>query len=554
MKGRSGLQHRGGAGSAAMTVLFLAVLLTVSAGNAAVITKSYSFASDQVVIRDTALADTVFDIITMSNCIPDDRLLGAPQLPQRAVSFVVPYDQKLDSVIATANTVETLPGTYYPMPIQVPHDTVSPFYPPLWYLYQWGYPGSFVDGTIDGTMATYNLASFYLRPVRLLPGGRLVKVESLTVDIYTSSSLVFGGIAQRRRSEFCEEELKRTVGALVENPDDVDLYGVPVPIGVPQSPLVISERPSLNGSTVDCVIITQREDSAEYDRYARFLTERGVVTTVRTLGWCAESYNQDGAASMRALLKEADSLWGTQYAILAGWPTNQHIGLPTRLIRGDGEGGVDPWQGWATTDVYFADLEGTWDDNDNGVYADPPFSGVNAFFFTDELHGCGVNVKDLSYQSCPFVTQDGGASWSWSFVHQSEPWVSAFYDMFFIDGEHGWCVGQRSHDGVIEAAAWRTTNGGSDWTECEVADEYAQSLWSVCFTSANCGWAVGCRYDGQNYTGVILRTTDGGANWMPDPQSPLPSNLTDVEFSTSGLLGWIATESDYEWRNIVGLG
>jgi len=270
-----------------MTAFFLAMLLTVSAGNAAVITKSYSFASDQVVIADTALADTVFDIITMSNCILDDRLVGAPQLPQRPVSFVIPYDQKLDSVIATASTAETLPGTYYPVPIQVPHDTGTQFCPPHRYLYVVGYPGGYVDGVLEGNMATYRLASFYLRPVRLLPGGRLVKAQDLTVDIYTSFSLDFGGIAQRRRSDFCAEELRRTVSAMVDNPDDVNSYGVPVPIGVPQSPLVISERPSLEGSTVDCVIITQRADSVEYARYARFLTERGIVATVRTLEWCS---------------------------------------------------------------------------------------------------------------------------------------------------------------------------------------------------------------------------------------------------------------------------
>jgi len=537
----------------ATIALSLAMLIAASATSASVLTKSYSFASDSVMFAKDTIADTVFDVVTMSNCGVDDRLVGAPQLPQRAVQFLIPSNEKLDSVIAAATTVETLAGSYYPIPIQPPHDTSTAFFPPLLYLYEAGYPGDFIDGAGGGNMATYRLASFYLRPARLLPDGRLVKAQQLSVDIYTSPDLAgFGGLTQMRRGEFCQEELLRTVEAIVENPECIT-YGASVPVVAPQSPLVISPGPSPDNNYVDCVVITLEASAADYERYAEFLTERGIVTTVRTLEWIDANplyHGADKAASMRAFIKDAYQQWGTLYVMLGGWPTDLSIGLPTRMIRSESDEGVQGWQGWATTDVYFADLEGTWNENGNSIYAEPPLPGMAAFYFTDELHGCGVAPWSSDYQAASaFLTQNGGTDWSFSSSAPSD--VAYMNDMYFADDEHGWCVGYRQEQSaeVTLTLIWKTADGGRNW-QTYGNTEYPGRLSAVHFINADVGWAVGWATEGS-LSGLIFRTTNGGTDWV-QVQSPIQARLIDVEFSASGQVGWITANSGVVLRTTDG--
>jgi photosystem II stability/assembly factor-like uncharacterized protein len=543
MPGCSRPQHRSDAQGTAKIVLSVAMFIAASVSGASVITKSYSFECESVTFAKDTVADTVFDIITMSNCVADDRLVGAPQLPQRAVSFLIPCSEKLDSIVATVTSAETLPGTYYPLPIQIPHDTM--FYPPIQYFYDSGYPTDFVDGAVDGTMATYRMASFWLRPARLLPDGRLVRLVQLSVDIYTSASSGFGGIGQARRSAFCDEELMRAVGAIVENPAEAVTFGIAVPIDTPRSPLLIGEGPSLDGDPVDCVIVTQEAAAADYEGYARFLTERGIVTQVRTLEWIhanPQYHGADKAASVRAFLKDAYQHWGTLHAILAGWPSAPDIGLPTRMIRSHDPDGVSGWEGWATTDVYFADLEGTWNDDGDDEYAGPvPRFGMPAFCLIDGQHACGADRDYFASRSVTFITENGGTDWSLTNCPQDNVVLT---DMSFLDDENGWCAGYTVPQGSV---VWRTTDGGHNWYECEGAEFPGIRLSGVHALSSTDVVAIGCRAGGPG-TGIILRSTDGGSNWASAEYWGLP--FWDIEFS--GQRGWLTTNSNVIMRTTDG--
>ncbi|MCX6844337.1 MAG: C25 family cysteine peptidase, partial [candidate division WOR-3 bacterium] len=533
MIGRSGPQLRGSIQGSAKTALTLAMLIAATAAGASVLTKSYSFTSDSVMFAKDTVADTVFDVITMSTCGADDRLVGAPQLPQRAVSFLIPSNAKMDSVVATA-TAETLSGSYNPVPIQPLQDTSTAFFPPSTYLYEAGYPRDFVDGATDGSMSNYRMVSFNLRPVRLLPNGQLVKAQQLTVYVYYTLSAGFSGVAQTRRSRFCQEELSHTVAAIVENPEHTTDFGVSVPIDTPESLLVVSPGPSPSGNYVDCVIVTLTQDSSEYERYAEFLTQRGIVTTVRTLAWIDGQYQgADDAACVRAFIKDANIQWGTLFVILAGWPTGLNTGLPTRLIPSGTNEGVQGWEGLATTDVYFADLKGSWDDNNNGVYMEPPVNELSALCFTDGLHGCGVDPRD----NYVMVTNDGGTDWSPS------SWPTGFgydvADMDFADVGHGACAGWKPMPGTkySQTTVWTTADGGSHWYE-RTGSEIEGRLNGIYFVNAYNGWAVGWNH---YCSGIILHTTNGGTDWT-QVQSPLThGGLYDVKFSASGQLGWITS-------------
>lgn len=107
-------------------------------------------------------------------------------------------------------------------------------------------------------------------------------------------------------------------------------------------------------------------------------------------------------------------------------------------------------------------------------------------------------------------------------------------DLFFIDAQRGWAVGDR---GVI----WHTTGGGEHWHRQDSTVNCR--LESVFFLDDQHGWAVGGFT--QPYThvtqAVILRTRDGGATWKRDTRPLLPA-LRKIRFFDEAR-GWALGET-----------
>jgi photosystem II stability/assembly factor-like uncharacterized protein len=107
-------------------------------------------------------------------------------------------------------------------------------------------------------------------------------------------------------------------------------------------------------------------------------------------------------------------------------------------------------------------------------------------------------------------------------------------DVFFVDAEHGWAVGDRG-------AIWQTVDGGHKWQLQETG--LRARLESVHFTDANNGWAVGGTSQPYTHTntGVLLRTRDGGRSWRQDTTQILPA-LKQVRFFGANN-GWALGET-----------
>lgn len=96
------------------------------------------------------------------------------------------------------------------------------------------------------------------------------------------------------------------------------------------------------------------------------------------------------------------------------------------------------------------------------------------------------------------------------------------HDLSFVDGRHGWAVGDR---GVI----LRTVDGGRRWTVAESGVELP--LYGVDFINHREGWAVGGFMKPYTHSShaVVLKTDDGGATWRRMPADTLPL-LRRVQF------------------------
>ena len=134
----------------------------------------------------------------------------------------------------------------------------------------------------------------------------------------------------------------------------------PVDQAAPFAPTLL---PSTSGSPVDCVILAPDSLADVYQRLADHHTRTGRRTVVRSLGTVRslDPRSNDLAQAVRSFIKSAYELWGTRWAVLAG----DHEALPLRIIRV-----TSPFPEDIPSDAYYADLDGTWDRNGNGVFGE----------------------------------------------------------------------------------------------------------------------------------------------------------------------------------------
>jgi hypothetical protein len=78
--------------------------------------------------------------------------------------------------------------------------------------------------------------------------------------------------------------------------------------------------PSLDGSPVEYLIITDQEMIAAFERLADWKTRKGVPAVVRTLDdvRAAAAPGSDLAETIRSYIRDAYRLWGVRFVLLGG--------------------------------------------------------------------------------------------------------------------------------------------------------------------------------------------------------------------------------------------
>jgi len=125
---------------------------------------------------------------------------------------------------------------------------------------------------------------------------------------------------------------------------------------------------ALDRSLAQYVIITNSAQYGTYQPYAAWKTAKGVPALVVTVEWIAATYpGRDLAEQIRNFIIDAADQWGTAYVLLGG----DTAVVPTRVAWAfDCEAGAFPDENDLHADLYYADLDGSWDENGNGVFGE----------------------------------------------------------------------------------------------------------------------------------------------------------------------------------------
>jgi hypothetical protein len=283
---------------------------------------------------------------------------GAPALPVEYLSFVIPADRRVEDVTASWDE-EELAGSYRVLPAQrnapmgEEPEWTSP--DPSLYASDSAYPAERVVYLGDGYLGGYRIANVAVHPLTYVPDtGKLTLARNISVE------LVLVPAADRsqprgRMTARSDDLYRRLVRSFVANPEDVagKLAGVDVVDGFGPEGFLPRYSPSLEGSPVEYVIVTNDEFAPLFQEYADWKTRKGVPAVVRTVSWIESNYpgGCDAAERIRLFLKDAFSSWGTTYALLGG---DTEV-VPYRQAWLEYYGGQ-----FITCDLYFSDLDLNW--------------------------------------------------------------------------------------------------------------------------------------------------------------------------------------------------
>ena len=289
------------------------------------------------------------------------RKSGAPQVPFKLASIALPPGMEIASVRVAAAESDTLAGNYLLIPAQPPQVLSNPrvqFVPPDQKRYGTTapYPGKLVDFTRGGNFSGYGMAALQIYPVQYLPLQQKVVVYSrIEVEVELQPAR-FTGISTRRNPlspAIYEQMLKR----LVKNPASVQRM-LPPPS---------RESTLLPAGVHPYVIITADYMVNSFQPLAQWKTEKGLAAKIVTTSWIYANYpGVDSQEKIRNFIKDAYQHWGTTWVLLGG-DTNI---LPERLAYAfDCEYG-DPNDNYIPCDLYFADLDGTWNADGDNIYGE----------------------------------------------------------------------------------------------------------------------------------------------------------------------------------------
>lgn len=271
------------------------------------------------------------------------------------------------------------------------------------------------------------------------PGADAGSVETL-VSITPVPSTARTARPQRP-SALQSLQVRRRIGALVVNPEALALYAEPQ-LAATKSVTSFdpTETPSLDGSSVDMLILTTENLAPAFQQYADAKTALGLPTIVRTVEWVRQHYpaGADLQETLRDFIRRAYELWGI-HSLLIGGDTEI---VPVRYASSvySLEGNVVP------TDLYYACLDGDWN-------ADRDASWGEGFVYSENRSDMADLYPELYVGRLPVMTPADVATYRAKLESYVEPTVLGYQNKMAFLAEVIWPSNYKAGDPILKNGA-----------------------------------------------------------------------------------------------------
>ncbi|MCX7757300.1 MAG: C25 family cysteine peptidase [candidate division WOR-3 bacterium] len=345
-----------------MKKILLLVILTgiIYAGS---ITKTFYFSLDALKITKLSGYDLVSYQGLNSYVEP-----GKPILPMAIYNVLVPADAEVTRIEVISYNEIPITGTYYlypgPMPRPISLKTQDSRFVLDSKIYESElYPLEVVSYSSTGTKSGFRIGSFALFPLRYYPKARKL---SLLSEITVKISYEQNKVAPEVLTSAQYETFARDVRMLVINPEDITRFSPPQ---------------AQKQNEIDCLIITYDGFISNFEPLKIWQNKRGFRTEILSTTTISNSYlGRDLQEKIRNAIIDYYRNYGLKWVILAG--DNNY--LPARRARAV-VNTSPPTTGNIPCDLYYADLQWSWDGNQNNIFGEAGSDTVD--FFADVYLG-----------------------------------------------------------------------------------------------------------------------------------------------------------------------
>ncbi|MBN2587640.1 MAG: T9SS type A sorting domain-containing protein [Candidatus Fermentibacteraceae bacterium] len=275
---------------------------------------------------------------------------GEPLLPVKTVVLVVPAGAGDIGVTVDCHDLslfaarQTVQPCAVPRPFSASRDREIIVPDPLIYGSASLWPAARVSDLHTGTKSGYTLVSFSAAPVRYDPVGGMLELAG-SIDIHLTWA---DGSAPALSGDQIRSGARQLSG-WIDNPEDL---------------MAFAPHRSNEAASVDMLVITSDDFSDSFSMLVDYKNSQGIVTELVDIedilsagsGW-------DDAEKLRNYLIDRFDNDGLQHVLLGG---DQSI-VPVRMVNLYCEGYSD----CVPVDLYFSDLDGTWDANGDHDYGQP---------------------------------------------------------------------------------------------------------------------------------------------------------------------------------------
>lgn len=309
----------------------------------------------------------IYDVVRMQDAVATLEV-GFPELPLRIVTLALPEGTVAVRADAEVLSEARLAGTYSIRPVQpqVPLSRpdlarwVEP--DPAAYASRSPYPAQVCALLGNGMIGGRPVATVAVYPVRYAPAdGSLTLNETVRIDL-TLAPNEQASSAQAVRRPANDRAAVERLRALVANPEDV---------------LLAAGKRGTRDADAEYLIITSASLASIFQPLADWKTRKGVPAQVLTTTWIYSNYTGvDNQERIRNCIIDYYENHGTTWVLLGG-----DTGIvPARVVYAMTSGvGGSPDEDDIRCDLYYADLDGTWNADGDGTWGEVTQDAIDMY-------------------------------------------------------------------------------------------------------------------------------------------------------------------------------
>jgi hypothetical protein len=216
------------------------------------------------------------------------------------------------------------------------------------------FPGDLVSFRGTGRFGEFQVAALEIHPVQYDPVTQEIIIHT---RIEVSLELELGPLSWKRQR--VPSEFSRSADKIAR---ETMIADEPAPIP-PKG-----YASDIDPDSYQYVIITESAQGSAYTAYSNWKQTKGVPAIVKTVEWIESAYSgRDLQEKIRNFIKDARTQWGTSYVLLGG----DIDAVPFRSTWAfDCEAGLHPLENDIPCDLYYSDLDGSWDANANDLFGE----------------------------------------------------------------------------------------------------------------------------------------------------------------------------------------